>query len=85
MKLKGAFWPDLRKVGSERIQLDLDCSPEVSRLFHPSFVITGIPISRPIFIHEATAEEWETMAAKWCDDEVVSPAVDLGLEHAHLH
>lgn len=85
MKLKGAFWPDLRKVGSEGIQLDLDCSPEVARLFHPSFVITGIPAAHSIFIHEATAEEWENMAKKWAQDDETSPQRDLGLQHAFFH
>ncbi|MDX9732226.1 MAG: hypothetical protein RBT63_10680 [Bdellovibrionales bacterium] len=65
--------------------MDFDCHPDVASAFHPHHVITGLPCALPIFIHEATIDEWKAMAAKWEEEERRDPIMALGLETASLH
>lgn len=85
MKLKGAFFPEIRKVASEKLQLELGCNPAVARIFHPSMVITKMPVSMVHWVQDATAEQWEELAGEWEHDNFASPITDLGLDQTHLH
>lgn len=85
MKLKGAFFPEIRKVASEKLQIELGCSPEVARVFHPSMVIAKLPETMTYWTDEVTLEKWEELAGQWEVDEMNSPVSDLGLDQVYLH
>jgi len=85
MKLKGAYWPELRKVASAKLQLELGCNPSVAHVFHPSMQLTAVPSTLAIHVGDATLEQWEEMAGEWEVDQMNSPITDLGLDQVHLH
>ncbi|MBK7892818.1 MAG: hypothetical protein IPJ84_19085 [Bdellovibrionales bacterium] len=65
MKLKGAFFPEIRKVASEKLQIELGCSPEVAKIFHPSMRTDIIPDDSAVWIQACTLQQWEEYAGEW--------------------
>jgi hypothetical protein len=63
-KIKGAFWPDLKKVGCAKIQRELNCDPSVARWFATHLVVMKAPHA-PVYLFEASEDQWKDIAKTW--------------------
>ena len=64
MKLKGAFFPEIRKVASEKLQIELGCNPKVATFFHKSMITDIIPDGSAVWVQECTPQQWEEYAGE---------------------
>ena len=63
-RLKGCFWPDELKVGCAKIQREMNCDPRIAAIFPTHLVCMRRP-SGPVYVREASIEEWKMMAKVW--------------------
>lgn len=78
-KFKGAFWPSLKKLGSAKIQRDMNCDPAIARWF-PLHLVTMRQPKDPVYIFEATEEQWKDIAATW-EQEIAAEALRISKGH----
>ena len=64
-QIKGAFWPESRKVASPELQKKLGCDPTVASIFHGYFLTDVIPAKSTIIILEASRDQWLEIAGEW--------------------
>lgn len=62
--IRAAFWPEEKKVGCAKIQTDLNCSPDVAKLF-PTDMVTLKILNSPVYIFEATEDQWRKLSREW--------------------
>lgn len=78
-KIKGAFWPDQKKIGAAKIQREMNCDPVIARWF-PTHLVTLRKLNAPIYIFEATEEQWKDMAQTW-EQEIAAEAQRITKGH----
>lgn len=62
--IRAAFWPEEKKIGCAAIQRKLNCNPDVARWF-PTDMVTMQTLNSPVYIFEATEDQWRKMARTW--------------------
>lgn len=62
--IKAAFWPEEKKIGCAAIQRQFNCDPDIARIFPADMVTMGI-LNSPVYIFEATKDQWHKMAIDW--------------------
>lgn len=65
MKIKGVYWPEAKCVGSAKVQLKNNCDPKVASFFPSHLVKHAAPKGCTTYKYEATAEQWQSLAAVW--------------------
>lgn len=64
-KLKGAFYPRLLKMANYKMQIELNCDPEVLRYFSGSMIMREHHPDETIHIFEMDETEWANTEEKW--------------------
>lgn len=64
-KLKGAFYPDVMRMASFEVQVELGCDPAVLKFFSDRFILVGPPPGLQIAIFETEVDKWKEAEAVW--------------------